>query len=148
MNFTAEQLAKAKSAKSVEELLAFAKENEYPLTEEEAKSYFEKWHTEGELSDEELENATGGGPMVSCSASYGVRTNGYWFTDYPPYYMIVSEIGHCRGFLDPVTASLMPDANTSGLGVPGSCRDGVHFEFSGGVSYCKIRTQENDPYMD
>ena len=60
MNFTPEQLAKVKAAKSTEELLAYAKEVGYPLTEEEAKKYFEQWHKEGELSDEELDNVAGG----------------------------------------------------------------------------------------
>ena len=60
MNFTQEQLTKAKAAKSVEELLALAKENGLELTEEEAKNYFEQWHKEGELADEELNNVAGG----------------------------------------------------------------------------------------
>ena len=60
MNFTPEQIAKAKAAKSAEELLAYAKEIGYPLTEEEAKHYFEQWHKEGELADEELDNVAGG----------------------------------------------------------------------------------------
>ena len=60
MNFTPEQLAKAKAAKSAEELLALAKENGVELTEEEAKKYFAEWHKEGELSDNELDNVSGG----------------------------------------------------------------------------------------
>lgn len=61
MNFTPEQLVKAKAAKSVEELLALAKENNIELTEEEAAKYFSELHKEGELADEELENVSGGG---------------------------------------------------------------------------------------
>ena len=60
MNFTPEQITKAKAAKSVEELLALAKENGMELTEEEAKNYFEQWHKEGELADDELDNVSGG----------------------------------------------------------------------------------------
>lgn len=60
MNFTPEQITKAKAAKSVEKLLALAKENGMELTEEEAKNYFEQWHKEGELSEEELDNVAGG----------------------------------------------------------------------------------------
>ena len=60
MNFTPEQITKAKAAKSVEELLAIAKENGMELTEEEAAKYFAEWHKEGELSDEELNNVSGG----------------------------------------------------------------------------------------
>ena len=39
MNFTPEQLAKAKAVKSVEELLMLAKENGFELTAEEAARY-------------------------------------------------------------------------------------------------------------
>ena len=60
MEFTQEQITKAKAAKSVEELLAIAKENGMELTEEEAAKYFAEWHKEGELSDEELNNVSGG----------------------------------------------------------------------------------------
>lgn len=60
MKFTVEQTKKAKTAKSVEELLALAKENGMELTEEEAAKYFAEWHKEGELSDEELDNVSGG----------------------------------------------------------------------------------------
>ena len=60
MNFTQEQIAKAKAAKSAEELIALAKENGLELTEEEAKNYFEQWHKEGEIADDELENVSGG----------------------------------------------------------------------------------------
>lgn len=60
MNFTAEQIAKAKASKSAEELLAYAEEIGCKLTEEEAKYYFEQWHKEGELADEELDNVAGG----------------------------------------------------------------------------------------
>ena len=60
MELTPEMLAKAKMSKSAEELLTLAKENDYALTEEEAKQYLDKWSKEGELSDEELENVVGG----------------------------------------------------------------------------------------
>lgn len=55
-----ELLEKAKAANSPEELLALAKENNYPLDEEDAKAYFEKMHKSGELSDDELDNVSGG----------------------------------------------------------------------------------------
>ena len=54
MKFTPEQISKAKAAKSVEELLTLAKENDMELTEEEAAKYFTEWHKEGELSDTEI----------------------------------------------------------------------------------------------
>lgn len=60
MNFTNEQLTEAKAAKSAKELLALAKENGIELTEEEAAKYFAEFHKEGELSDDELDNVSGG----------------------------------------------------------------------------------------
>lgn len=60
MEFTKEQLAKAKAAKSAEELIALAKENGLELTEEEAAKYIAKLNKDGELVDEELDNVVGG----------------------------------------------------------------------------------------
>ena len=61
MELNHELLAKAKAAKSPEELLALAKENNVELTDEEAKAYFDQLHPQtGELSDDELDNVAGG----------------------------------------------------------------------------------------
>lgn len=52
----------AKSAKSVEELLALAKENNFEMNEEEAKTYFAQLNPKsGELDDDDLDNVAGGG---------------------------------------------------------------------------------------
>ena len=59
MKFTSEQLAKAKQAKTAEELLALAKENGIEISEEAAK-YFVELNKEGELSYDELDNVAGG----------------------------------------------------------------------------------------
>ena len=58
-------IAKAKEAKSAEELLAMAKENDMELTEEEAKEYYDRLHASGELADDELDSVAGGG--ISCT---------------------------------------------------------------------------------
>lgn len=56
-----ELVKKAKEAKTVEELLALAKENSIELTEEQAKACFDQLHsTSGELSDDELDDVAGG----------------------------------------------------------------------------------------
>jgi predicted ribosomally synthesized peptide with nif11-like leader len=60
-NLTPELIAKAKAAKSAEELLALAKENGIELTEEDAKTCFEQLHANREISDDELEAVAGGG---------------------------------------------------------------------------------------
>ena len=60
MKLTAELLAKAKAAKSAEELIALAKENGMELSEEEAKKFFAELNKEGTLADDELDNVSGG----------------------------------------------------------------------------------------
>lgn len=62
MAITNEIMAKAKEAKSPEELMALAKENGIDITEEIVNEYFGRLHPAlGELSDEELDNVAGGG---------------------------------------------------------------------------------------
>jgi len=61
-NFNEEILAKAKKLKSVEELLTLAKENNIPLTREQAQEYYTQINPKsGELADDELDNVAGGG---------------------------------------------------------------------------------------
>ena len=60
MKFSKELIEKAKTAKSAEELLAMAKAENIEMTAEEAAKYFAELHKTGELSDEELDNVSGG----------------------------------------------------------------------------------------
>ena len=55
-----DMIAKAKDAESAEALLAMAKENGLELSEEDAKCYFAQLHRKGEISDDELEDVSGG----------------------------------------------------------------------------------------
>ncbi len=79
-----ELILKAKEAKSAEELLVLAKENNIELTQEDAKNYFAELHQSGELADEELDNIAGGG----CHTSSGDLLVGMgnecdsWICDY------------------------------------------------------------------
>ena len=75
MELSEELIAKAKGAKTPEELAALAKESSIDLTEEEAKAYFEQLHPKtGELSDDELDNVAGGchngGRLVVSAMNY------------------------------------------------------------------------------
>lgn len=57
-----ELIEKARNAKTAEELLALAKENEVEMTEESAAAYFAQIHSaSGELSEDELDDVAGGG---------------------------------------------------------------------------------------
>ena len=64
--FAKEMIDKAKAAKSVEEILEFAKANSVEMTEKEAKSYFAQLNPKcGELDDDDLDNVSGG-----CGTQY------------------------------------------------------------------------------
>ena len=78
MNISKELLEKAKTAKTAEELLELAKAENIELTAEQAKEYFATIHASGELSDEELDNVSGG-----CSPSAPPK---YHVGDYVKYY--------------------------------------------------------------
>ena len=62
MELNKELLAKAKNAKTPEELIALANENGTEMTEESAEAYYNLLHPQnGEVSDDELDNVAGGG---------------------------------------------------------------------------------------
>ena len=68
MELNEKLLEKAKEAKTVEELVAVAKENGFELTAEEAKTYFAQLNPKtGELNDDELDNVAGG---KKCGTTY------------------------------------------------------------------------------
>ena len=74
-----ELLTKAKAAKTAEELLALAKENGIEMTAEEAQKIFAQLHSQsGELSDDELDNVSGGAcygrdDCLMTTIAYGCR---------------------------------------------------------------------------
>ena len=60
-NLTPEMIEKAKAAKSAEELLEIAKENNVEMTADEAATYFAQLNPKsGELSDDDLDSVAGG----------------------------------------------------------------------------------------
>ena len=76
MELNNEILAKAKAAKTPEELIEIARENDVEMTEESAKAYVDLLHPKtGEMSDDELDNVAGGacyrgdGRMVTTVAN-------------------------------------------------------------------------------
>ena len=60
MNISKELIETAKTAKSAEELLELAKTKNINFTAEEAAKAFDGLNKNGELSDEELDNVSGG----------------------------------------------------------------------------------------
>ena len=78
MNVSKELLEKAKTAKTAEELIEMAKEENIELTVEQAAKALAELNKSGELSDEELDNVSGG-----CSPSAPAK---YHVGDYVKYY--------------------------------------------------------------
>lgn len=73
MNISKELFEKAKAAKTAEELFEMAKAEHIELTEEQAAKAFAQLNKNGELSDEELDNVSGGGNCEdSCKFKYNV----------------------------------------------------------------------------
>ena len=70
MRFTNEIIEKVKTAKSAEELLEMAKAENIELSAEQAAKAFAELNKAGELSDEELDNAAGGGCGDTPDRSY------------------------------------------------------------------------------
>lgn len=56
-----ELLNKAKEAENVEALLLLAEENNIEMEKEEAERIFSRLHSEGEMSEDDLESVSGGG---------------------------------------------------------------------------------------
>ena len=127
MNFTAEQIKKAKAAKSKEELLAYSDEIGCKLTDEEAEYYFDQWHKEGELADNELDNVSGGSQCV----------DGKTYSSDPPYYLITTAGNSCPGYEHDLDYSI--DNGTCFCCGWRYCTDGF-------VSYCHKRKLGNDLY--
>ena len=129
MNFTPEQLTKAKAAKSAEELIALAKENGIEISEEAAAKYFAELNKEGELADEELDNVAGG----ACYSSGVWGPNGY------KHYAIVTAANSCSG---------SDVANLNYQTIHNICANCRHSFSAGATMYCAIREEDNDPYDD
>ena len=73
-NISPNLIEKAKTAKSAEELLEIAKENNVEMTAEEADTYFAQLTPKsGELSDDDLDNIAGGACASSVRAGDNVR---------------------------------------------------------------------------
>lgn len=135
-----ELIMKARTAKSPEELMALAKENGIELDEDGARSYFEQLNKSGELSDEELDNVSGGGCHIKVGRKkYTVVTNhcrclfGYG-TEWENW-LYVGRDG--RKYLEK-GAVQRPDSFWY-WGVPdGCCGTCLHLMFAGGIGYCEL----------
>ncbi|MCI5550696.1 MAG: hypothetical protein MR418_05535 [Clostridiales bacterium] len=88
MEISNEMLAKAKEAKTYDELKTLADANGVEMTEEDAKAYFSKLHPQsGALADDELDYVAGGcggygKPKPRYNIGQRVIFIGMWFGSY------------------------------------------------------------------
>ena len=120
MELTSKMKSVAMQAKSVEELLKLAEAYGYEISKEEAEEIFAELNQAGELSDEELENVTGGSCYSTDSDTQGL--------------LIVTLGNTCDGYV-----------KGSNELIPGTCHSCKH-RIGFTPSYCKIRSKYNDPY--
>ena len=104
MKFTKEMLEKAKSANTAEELAALARAEGIELSAEESAKVFANLCKSGELSDEELDNVSGGcgDPEPDCKwGGAGVWENEndviYDFETGTRVYVYVTPSKGCKG---------------------------------------------------
>ena len=140
MQFSKEQIEKASAAASAEELLEMARAAGIELTEEDAKHYYNVLHEEmlseeqlRKLTEEELANISGG------SQCKGGKT---YSSDYP-YYLITTAGNHCPGYTE---GQRLENGFGIELGIKGTCWHCAHEISVNWITYCKIRTINNDPY--
>ena len=127
MNFTTEQIKKAKAAKSKEELLAYSDELGCKLTDEEAEYYFDQWHKKGELADTELSNVSGGSQCI----------DGKTYSSNFPYYLITTAGNTCLAY----------EFAGHSWGIDnGTCYQCAHHGDTLVPMYCEVRTADDDPY--
>ena len=129
-NISAEIIEKAKAAQSIEELVSLAKESGFELNREEAKSYFEMLNPKsGELSDDELDDVSGGG-CKSKSGKIVVTNHCKCFTG---LHEIESYNGVCRRadnrLLRDTWAMFVKD---------NCCGNCYHLEFENGKGVCGV----------
>ena len=132
---TEEMIKKAKTAKSAEELIALAKKAEIELNEEEAKIYFKQLNPEsGELSDDELDDVSGGGCKNKGKT---VVTNGCaCFTGCYESNTYISPDGGSSFHYNDSNWWIREQWDVWCLGEPGVCGTCRWLEFNGGIGVC------------
>ena len=109
-NITPELIAKVKAAESAEELLELAKANNVELTAEEAKTYFEQLHTNGAISDDDLEDVAGGFVCEAIVDFFASRSNRF-------------DGGVCHHCSDKTTTPVSPSFDSSITPLPYTTSD-------------------------
>ena len=129
-----EILAKARAAKSPEELKSIMSSNGIEdFSDAAAQKYFDYLNmSSGEISDEELDVSAGGckvngHTVVTCNRKYHC---GRWASGKNGYYLLRNDHCDIRNMW-----SFMSSGNGPGTDKCGAC---LHLGFSGGIGYCEI----------
>ena len=134
-----EIIAKAKKAKSVEELIALAKENGIELTEEEANTYLAQLNPKkGEISDDELDVVSGGGCETKVDGKkYTVVTPACkCFTgQYLSNFVSRENLGMTVRTDNPELRMIW--VGKTGSKIENKCGSCAHLGFKGGIGYCE-----------
>ncbi len=137
-----ELIAKARSAKSAEDLLALAKENGMELDEDSARAYFEQLNKSGELSDDELDNVSGGGCQTKVGGEKHTVVTNYCKCFMGGRWEYFADDKIPIGIHGDVMYIPKPGAENRGMiwgGVAdGCCGSCIHLGFKSGLGYCKI----------
>ena len=144
-----ELLAKAKAAKSPEELLQLMRENGMPeFSEENAKMYFDHLHKSGELSDDELDQAVGGCEINGKTVVTNQKKchNGQYLSIYDRIENGFLEVRKDMNWNYPAlrnlwsnTALVMCESKDKLKRDANACGLCVHLQFtSAGIGYCEI----------
>ncbi len=104
---TTEMIAKAKECKSVDELLALAKENDMEMTVEQAEEVLQALHAEGELTDDELDAASGGGCAKTSAKDRVGAGDLFTFKDGEKCKKCKCKIFLCNGYIRTPALPLM-----------------------------------------
>ena len=135
-NLTPEMIEKAKVAKTAEELLALAKENNVEMTEDEAKTYFAQLNPKsGELDDDDLDNVAGGACQSGSSGRTVVSSGCECFNGQFEHVCVNPSAGDYT-LRRTDNAGLRKTWAEFAYGYGGRCGVCYHLEFEGGTGVC------------
>ncbi len=131
---TEEMISKAREAQSAEELLQLAKDNGMDdFTMQDAEDVYAQMHASGEMSDEEMQNVSGGGCTTKVDGQkYTVVTSalhcftGKWESGYDGDTCLRSDNKGLRWFWS---------GSITGDNTCGTC---IHLGFKSGTGYCEV----------
>ena len=128
---TKELIEKAKKCSTKEELLELAKQENVEVSDDEINAFLASFGTNKELSDEELENVSGGTCYSDCTyAELGIPVE---YPQNPSFHPVITTVfNRCMGH---------PKFND--IFLPECCECDYYYPI-GATCYCKIRSKEYD----